>query len=193
MPIRRLDTIELVRALLVQPNQYGLDGCGLNLLMLTLDPASGRYLIGRMFEQSSPVTLEFCENVADEIIAPIFGASRWWVTKLWANTLSSWQFVEGELTLNNIPDVFALPPHTATSAVFAVWRRRLEQNERNWQRFVNDLEMPPPRAVRREIERQTAEENAAVHAQMQAALASARGRRRVRDSTINLPSGDTLT
>ena len=193
MPIRPPDTLEFIRILLIQPNKYGFDGCGVSILMSTLDRAGGNHLIARMFERSSPVTLEFCDNVADEIVAGVFGNSRWWVTRLWANTLSSWSLIEGELTLNGIVDVFALPPHTATSAVFAVWRRRLEQNEKTWQRFLGELEMPPPRAVRREIARQTAEENAAVHAQMQAALASARPRRRVRDSTITLPSGDTLT
>lgn len=191
LPIVVPPTLNLVRAML----SGGLEtpeASGLAVVIATTHPRSHGHLIGRLYERGGPVNFEVLGNAADEIAGPMLGTPRWTAEKIWSNTLGAWQLVEGELALAGITDVFSLPPHTATSTVMAVWRRRLERNEKAYKQFIDEIERPPRRALRREIQRANAEANLDALNTIQQLTKRSKGKRREADSTIRTMSGDTL-
>ena len=131
-------TLTLVRALLSEP-------AGLWTVMTCTDPRDYPVLWARA-AGAEPVTLATLELAADEVTQRITGWRRWEAEHVWRAALGAWPALDGDLRMTGV-DVLALPANAATNACYAWFRRNVGRDEKEWRKFVRDMEHEPYRVL----------------------------------------------
>lgn len=149
------------------------------LMELLLDPGRPR------------VDRRLIDEVADDVMLACTGWHRWTAQRLWERTLGAWPMIGGRLLADGV-DVAELPFSQASAAVYATWLDAYRRAPDEWRKWQDGLFREPPRKIRRDIERASAQQAEEDFAAMQAMMAQSDPTPGPVDSTIVMPESDTL-
>lgn len=88
--------------------------------------------------------------IADDLVRAVTGWNRWTLTRVWEQAMGMWPIIDGKAAMHGV-SVTDLPFHRATALVYSTLTEMHSQDGDHYSKWLDDLDRPPPRQVRREI------------------------------------------
>ncbi|MGV9742873.1 hypothetical protein [Nocardia farcinica] len=112
---------------------------------LCRDQADAAWLIPQILDGTA-LPAPLLDEIADTLVANLFGQPRWVVQRLWREAIGVWREVDAELGQRGV-DVLALAPDRATNVIYGVLHRRRAGKQEHLQRWISELEAAPARVL----------------------------------------------